>query len=341
MIWRRNQLPRGVWSSTAAMVCPFSSRTHGPFASAFGSPSSTSTIQPKGPAHWVGPFFFACDFGFASCRSSLYISVRPCAPSPRCGSLSRPCSCWRLVTGFSADSNAKISSRVCGSGPSCFWHTRFRPRACSTRRLKIRVRHGLGRRIEKQKLKIETTLMAVGVVLHVNFVVHGGGSGVRFLVGVDRCDVLQACADVVEAFEQNFLAGRGDFEFEHQAVFVRDGLIRQIHRKRIAFFLFRALEELFDLFLGKRGRQDAVLKAVVVENVGVARRDDHTEAVVLHTPRGVFAAGAAAKVRTRKQNRCVLVTRKIQDEFGIWFFAGQITPVVKEDAAEAFARERF
>jgi len=40
-----------------------------------------------------------------------------------------------LVTGFSADSNEKISSRVCGSAASCFWDARFRPRACSTRRL--------------------------------------------------------------------------------------------------------------------------------------------------------------------------------------------------------------
>src|SRR6266850_1760192 len=183
--------------------------------------------------------------------------------------------------------------------------------------------------------------MAVGVVLHVNFVVHGCGGGVSFLVGVDRRDVLQASADVVEALEQNFLAGRRDFEFEHQAVFVRDRLIWQIHRKRIAFFFFRALEELFDLFLGKRGGKDAVLEAIVVENVGVARRDDDAETIILHTPRCVFAAGAAAKVRARKQNRCAFVAGEIQDKFGIGFFAAQITPVVKKDAAKAFARERF
>jgi len=58
---------------------------------------------------------------------------------------------------------------------------------------------------KKQNLKIEA-LMAVGVVLHVHFVEHGGGGGVSFFVGVDRRDVLQARADVIEAFEQDFLA---------------------------------------------------------------------------------------------------------------------------------------
>src|SRR5258708_8690656 len=46
---------------------------------------------------------------------------------------------------------------------------------------------------KKQKLKIEIALMAVGVVLHVDLVEHGGGGGVRFFVGVDCRDVLQAC----------------------------------------------------------------------------------------------------------------------------------------------------
>lgn len=38
----------------------------------------------------------------------------------------------------------------------------------------------------------------------------------RFFVGVDGDGVLHGSADVVEAFEQNFLARWRDFEFEHQ-----------------------------------------------------------------------------------------------------------------------------
>lgn len=43
-------------------------------------------------------------------------------------------------------------------------------------------------------------LAAVGVVFYVDGVVHGGGGGVGFFVGGDLGFVLQAGADVVEAF---------------------------------------------------------------------------------------------------------------------------------------------
>ncbi len=41
-----------------------------------------------------------------------------------------------------------------------------------------------------------------------------------FFVGVDLGGVLEGGVDVVEALEQNFLARRGNFEFEDQAVLV-------------------------------------------------------------------------------------------------------------------------
>ena len=45
-------------------------------------------------------------------------------------------------------------------------------------------------------------------------VVHGGGGGIGFFVGVDLGCELEGGADVVEALEQNFLARRGNFKFE-------------------------------------------------------------------------------------------------------------------------------
>src|SRR5437016_14625909 len=122
---------------------------------------------------------------------------------------------------------------------------------------------------------------------------------------------------------------------------VGDGLVRQIDGERIACFFFSALEEFIDLIFGERRGQDAVLKAIVVENVRVAGGDDDAKAVVLHAPRGVLAAGAAAEIGARQQNRRASVPREIQDELGIGLFAGKITPIVEEYAAEAFARERL
>src|SRR5882762_3120112 len=179
---------------------------------------------------------------------------------------------------------------------------------------------------------------AVGVVLYVDGVVHGGGGGVGFFVGGDVGLMLHCRADVVDGLQQDFLAGGGNFEFEDEAVFVGDGLVRQIDGQRIALFFFGALEDLVHLIFGECCGQDAVLEAIVVENVCVARRDDEAEAVVFHAPGGVLATGAAAEIGARQQNRCAFVARKIQDEFRIWFFAGEIAPVVKENAAEAFER---
>src|SRR6266851_1175669 len=99
---------------------------------------------------------------------------------------------------------------------------------------------------------------AVGVVLHVDGVVHGGGGGVRFFVGSDVRLMLQRGADVVEALEQNFLARRGNFEFEDQTMLVGDGLVRKIDGQRIAFFFFGAREEFVYLLFGERRGQDAV-----------------------------------------------------------------------------------
>ena len=87
------------------------------------------------------------------------------------------------------------------------------------------------------------TLSAVGVALDVQGLVQGSGGGVSFFVGGNFGFVLQGIADIVEAFQQDFLARRGNLEFQNQAVLVGDDLVRQIHGQRIAFFFFRALEE--------------------------------------------------------------------------------------------------
>lgn len=50
-----------------------------------------------------------------------------------------------------------------------------------------------------------------------------------FSIIVDGCGVLDRGADVVEALQQNYFPRWRDFEFEHQTVFVGDGLVRQIH----------------------------------------------------------------------------------------------------------------
>jgi len=73
-------------------------------------------------------------------------------------------------------------------------------------------------------------------------------------------------------------------------------LAGQIHGQRIACLFFRALEEFFDLRFGEFGGKDAVLEAVVVEDVGVAGGEDYAEAVIADGPGSMLAAGTAAEV---------------------------------------------
>src|SRR6266436_10215644 len=77
-------------------------------------------------------------------------------------------------------------------------------------------------------LKVDATgSTPVRVVLYVDGFVHGGCGGVGFFVGVDGAGVEEGCADVVEAFEQNFLARGGDFKLIGEPVIVLHCLARQ------------------------------------------------------------------------------------------------------------------
>ena len=70
----------------------------------------------------------------------------------------------------------------------------------------------------------------------------------------------------------------------------------QIYGEFVAHVIFGTLEKLVDLFLRKRDRQDSILKTIVVENIGVAGRDDADESVIEDSPGSMFAAGAAAEI---------------------------------------------
>src|SRR5207244_4525928 len=88
-------------------------------------------------------------------------------------------------------------------------------------------------------------------------------------------------------------------------------------------------------------RQDAVLEAVVVEDVRVTGRDDDAEAVVDEGPGGVLAARAAAEVGAREQNRRATVARLVQHKIGVWLPALKVSPVVKQELPVAVARQQL
>ena len=59
--------------------------------------------------------------------------------------------------------------------------------------------------------------------------------------------MLHRCADVVKALSGTPFRDGAISNLSIQTVFVGDGLVKQIQGQRIAFFLFGALEEFFEL----------------------------------------------------------------------------------------------
>ena len=92
-----------------------------------------------------------------------------------------------------------------------------------------------------------------------------------------------------------------------------------------------AMEQEFDLFIGKRDQQDAVLAGVGVEDIGEAGRDDHAKSVIVERPGCMLARRSAAEVFAGDENLRALVAGVVDLEVRV------LTPVVKKEIAVAGA----
>ena len=88
----------------------------------------------------------------------------------------------------------------------------------------------------------------------------------------------------------------------------------QIDRQLVAVRRRHLVEQRGRPSFGQHDRQQAVLEAVVEEDVGEARRDDRAESRTAERPGRVLARGAAAEVLAREQDRGAPVARLVQHE---------------------------
>ncbi|MNZ77915.1 hypothetical protein D3C78_964710 [compost metagenome] len=128
------------------------------------------------------------------------------------------------------------------------------------------------------------------------------------------------------------------------------GLRRQVDGELVALGGLALLEQFVDFFVFQDDRQQAVLEAVVEEDVGVARRDDGTEAVLFQRPGRVLAGGAATEVLAGEEHAGALVTREVQHEVLVHRTPGvvlvrltdvQVAPLVEQVRAKTGAFDRF
>jgi len=111
-----------------------------------------------------------------------------------------------------------------------------------------------------------------------------------FLKVANLVRVAQGKSDVVKTVDEAILAEGVDFEVHELAAVRRGyGLRLQVDHEPKARKGSGLVEQPVDLRFGERDRQQAVLAAVVVENVGVGRRDERPEAVLGKRPGGMLA----------------------------------------------------
>src|SRR6266446_592685 len=129
--------------------------------------------------------------------------------------------------------------------------------------------------------------------------------------------VAQRQSDVVPAIEQALLAEGIDFEFEAASVGAADFLLLEIDADDGIGAAFRVVHQFVDIGLRQHDRQNAVLEAVVVEDVGEGRRDNAAYAEIEQRPGRVLARRAAAEIRARDEDLRVSVCRLVEHKVGI------------------------
>eukprot|EP00659_Diplonema_papillatum_P007483 gene7484-biopygen7443 len=166
----------------------------------------------------------------------------------------------------------------------------------------------------------------------------------------NRIAVLQGQADVVQAIDQAVLAEGVHFKVIHLAVRTGHGLRRQVDGQLVAHIGFHLLEQLIHFGIAQDDRQQAVLEAVVEEDVGVARRDDAAKAIFFQGPRRVLTAGAATEVFPGQQYTGALVTLGVEHKVLVQRALGvvlvgvayvQVAPLVEQVRAKTGALDRF
>src|SRR5216684_1662928 len=161
------------------------------------------------------------------------------------------------------------------------------------------------------------------------------------LEGGDRRRLLQGEPDIVEAVQQAVLAERVDVEFDDAAIGPGDRLAGEIDSEPGVGALLGVVHQLVDDLLRQPDRQDAVLEAVVVEDVGEARRDDAADAEIQERPGRVLARAAAAEILAGDQDLRLPVGRLVEDEIRVLRPVIAVAQLVEEGLAQAGALDRL
>ena len=101
------------------------------------------------------------------------------------------------------------------------------------------------------------------------------------------------------------------------------------------------VHQLFQIFRADDDRQDAVLEAVVVEDVGEAGRDDAADAEIEQRPGRMLAARAAAEIVAGDEDLRLAVGRLVEHEIRVLRAVVVVAHLGEKPGAEAGALDRL
>src|SRR5687767_13853135 len=126
--------------------------------------------------------------------------------------------------------------------------------------------------------------------------------------------MLEREPDLVETVHQAVLAEWIDVELDDFAGGRGHALILQIDGEAIAGSRLRFLEKTVDHRLVEADQKQAVLEAVVEEDIGEARRDHRLKTILEQCPRRVLARRSATEVLAREQDLRAPIARLVENE---------------------------
>src|SRR3546814_12540078 len=120
------------------------------------------------------------------------------------------------------------------------------------------------------------------------------------LEGANGIGFLQRKPDFIQAIDQTVLAERLDIERKFAAVLRNNDLAFQIDTQFVARTALDFIKQPRNLTPRQHDGQQAVLDAVVEENIGISRRNNGSKTEQRQSPGSVLAAGTATNNQNRK-----------------------------------------
>ncbi len=147
--------------------------------------------------------------------------------------------------------------------------------------------------------------------------------------------VLESKINIIQPFEQAVAEEIVNLEVSRKFLPVGHLLTFEVNGQLIIFKVSGPIKQLPNFFFPEYNREQAVLDAVVGEDVGKGRCDYRAETEIRQRPHGMLAGRAAAEVLPRHQNASPAITRLVQHESGVWLSRWLTTPVVKQELPES------